>query len=68
MAANEAAVDWYHEIKALFPTLDARYFAGQLSAAGWRVDVRNLEKPGYLEYYEGRNGEMRATLIPGRGG
>jgi hypothetical protein len=43
----------------LLVELDRRYFDGRLTAAGYRFDVRNLDKPGELEFYVAPDGAFK---------
>jgi hypothetical protein len=54
-------------VRVLFAELDAGYFDSRLARAGFRVEMRNLDKVG-LEYYAGPDGTLRATRIEGAAG
>jgi hypothetical protein len=55
-----------NELLALFIDLDIRYFGGCLRAAGYDVDMRNLDKPaGTVEYFCTPDGKLHATTIEG---
>jgi hypothetical protein len=53
----------FASIEALFAELDSRHFAGRLIRAGFRIDQRNLGKPGAVEFYTRSDGSMGSYRI-----
>lgn len=40
----------HSNIDRLFDELDKRHFGGRLRKAGWRVEVRDLDRPEYKDH------------------